>query len=225
MRTQAMSFPFDVRVTHIDGYPLSAPYTTRTLAIPPGGRTDVEVALTGVTSTTYTITNDRQAGMAIPAHYTGNDAPAAASGFPAAPAHPVDAALVARAPDFTLDLGEAMGSMMGQAGSMMRWTINGQVYPDTGTFDVARGQAYKVRFTNQGMERIAHPMHIHGAHFQVVAVDSQPTNDDTWYDTSSVPYGGYVDIAITFTQPGEWMVHCHILDHEDGGMMASFTVS
>ncbi len=36
-----------------------------------------------------------------------------------------------------------------------------------------------------------------------------------------MPAGEYVDIAFTMTNPGTWMLHCHILDHEDGGMMTS----
>jgi FtsP/CotA-like multicopper oxidase with cupredoxin domain len=225
-RTQGLTFPFDVRVTHIDGYPLSAPRTTRVVSIPPGGRADVEVALTGQESATYTIINDREAGMRIPVQYIGNAAPAARSPFTPAPSQPVDAALEARTPDITMDLGEAMGGMMGgrgMGGGMMTWTINGQVYPDTGTYPVALGQTYIVRFINQGMERIAHPMHIHGTHFQILSVNGHPTRDDTWYDTYDVPYGGATDIAVSFTEPGMWMVHCLILDHEDGGMMASFT--
>lgn len=41
----------------------------------------------------------------------------------------------------------------------------------------------------------------------------------------TVPPDSYVDVAVTFDQPGTWMVHCHILDHEDAGMMTSITAT
>lgn len=211
--TKTVNFPFDVRVTHKDGYALSAPYTTRSLTIYPGQRIDVEVALTGSDNQTYQITDG---SATIPLNYTGNSASSAKSPFVSAKSTPVSQNLLTKTPDFTLNL----------AGGMGGWTINGQVFPNLPTMKVKVGQTYKVRFVSpDGMMSYDHPMHIHGAHFQVIAVNGQATNDDTWYDTYPMKAGTETDIAVKWDLPGVWVVHCHILNHEDNGMMASFTAS
>jgi FtsP/CotA-like multicopper oxidase with cupredoxin domain len=70
-------------------------------------------------------------------------------------------------------------------------------------------------------EKMDHPIHIHGTEFQIVSLNGKTPERETWKDTVNVPAGEYVDIAFIMTLPGTWMLHCHILDHEDGGMMTS----
>jgi FtsP/CotA-like multicopper oxidase with cupredoxin domain len=68
-----------------------------------------------------------------------------------------------------------------------------------------------------------HPMHIHQVHFLAYAENDQPIADPLWLDTVSVPYGGSVDVIMDFTDPvirGMSVFHCHLLNHEDKGMMA-----
>ena len=68
-----------------------------------------------------------------------------------------------------------------------------------------------------------HPMHIHQAHFLAYAENEKPIVDPLWLDTVSVPYGGSVDVIMDFTNPvirGVSVFHCHLLNHEDKGMMA-----
>jgi FtsP/CotA-like multicopper oxidase with cupredoxin domain len=62
-------------------------------------------------------------------------------------------------------------------------------------------------------------MHLHGGHFQVVSVNGQPPEREMWKDTMEIPPGTYIDVAVMFYHPGDWMLHCHIIDHEDGGML------
>jgi FtsP/CotA-like multicopper oxidase with cupredoxin domain len=64
-----------------------------------------------------------------------------------------------------------------------------------------------------------HPIHVHGTYFQVVSLNGQDPPRETWKDTISVPAGQFVDIAFVMKNPGQWMLHCHIIDHEDGGMV------
>jgi FtsP/CotA-like multicopper oxidase with cupredoxin domain len=104
----------------------------------------------------------------------------------------------------------------------MQWTINGKVFPETDPLKVTVGQVVKVRFLNkdtQGMHPMDHPIHLHGTYFQVVSLNGEPPDRETWKDTINVPAGQYVDVAFKMEEPGVWMLHCHILDHEDGGMM------
>jgi suppressor of ftsI len=68
-----------------------------------------------------------------------------------------------------------------------------------------------------------HPMHIHQVHFLAFAENDQPMADPVWLDTVNVPYGGTVDVVMDFTDPvikGMSVFHCHLLNHEDKGMMA-----
>jgi FtsP/CotA-like multicopper oxidase with cupredoxin domain len=68
-----------------------------------------------------------------------------------------------------------------------------------------------------------HPMHIHQVHFLPYAENDKPIADPLWLDTVNVPYEGSVDVIMDFTDPvirGMSVFHCHLLNHEDKGMMA-----
>ena len=68
-----------------------------------------------------------------------------------------------------------------------------------------------------------HPMHIHQVHFLAYAENDKPIADPVWLDTVNVPYGGSVDVIMDFTDPvirGMSVFHCHLLNHEDKGLMA-----
>jgi suppressor of ftsI len=68
-----------------------------------------------------------------------------------------------------------------------------------------------------------HPMHIHQVHFLVYAENDKPIAAPLWLDTVNVPTGGTIDVIMDFTDPvirGMSVFHCHLLNHEDKGMMA-----
>ncbi len=78
-----------------------------------------------------------------------------------------------------------------------------------------------------------HAFHIHQIHFQVLEVNGQPVNDPAIRDTVDIPYwtgsGPYpsVKVRMDFRDPnivGTFVYHCHILEHEDGGMMGEIQV-
>ena len=101
--------------------------------------------------------------------------------------------------------------------------INGQKFEmNSGpmlTVDVGSLQHWRV--TNSTKE--VHPFHIHQVHFLVCAVDGKPVKDPVWLDSVNVPYGPSVDLVMDFTDPiirGMSLFHCHLLKHEDKGMMA-----
>jgi suppressor of ftsI len=101
--------------------------------------------------------------------------------------------------------------------------INGQKFEmNSGpmlTVDVGSLQHWRV----MNPTREVHPFHIHQVHFLVYAVDKNPVKDPVWLDTVNVPYGGSVDLVMDFTDPiirGMSLFHCHLLNHEDKGMMA-----
>ncbi|TML12047.1 MAG: multicopper oxidase family protein [Actinobacteria bacterium] len=70
-----------------------------------------------------------------------------------------------------------------------------------------------------------HPFHIHGFFFQVVQENGRTPPEVAWKDTVNVPRKSQTTIAwLPDDRPGEWMYHCHILEHHAMGMMAHFSV-
>jgi len=101
--------------------------------------------------------------------------------------------------------------------------INGQKFEMNAgpmlTVDVGSLQRWRV--VNSTKE--VHPFHIHQVHFLPYAVDGNAVKDPAWVDTVNVPHGSSVDLVMDFTDPiirGMSLFHCHLLKHEDKGMMA-----
>lgn len=76
------------------------------------------------------------------------------------------------------------------------------------------------------MGGMSHPFHIHGAQFQILSRDDKvpPENERGFKDTVVINPDEKVRIIIKFTHTGVFMYHCHILEHEDQGMMGQFQV-
>jgi FtsP/CotA-like multicopper oxidase with cupredoxin domain len=95
------------------------------------------------------------------------------------------------------------------------------------TFTV--GDRVKIRLVNEmeGSEHpMHHPFHIHGAgRFLVLSRQGVPEANLVWKDTVLVPAGHTTDILLDVTNPGRWMAHCHIAEHNQSGMMFSFDVA
>ncbi len=70
-----------------------------------------------------------------------------------------------------------------------------------------------------------HPFHLHGFQFQVIDRNGEPMPQTKWEDTVNVPGFESARFIVRFDHyPGKWMFHCHILDHEDQGMMGVLEV-
>jgi FtsP/CotA-like multicopper oxidase with cupredoxin domain len=93
-------------------------------------------------------------------------------------------------------------------------------------YTVKVGDVKKIRIFNEAnsFHPMHHPIHLHGQRFLVLAINDKPNENIGWKDTVLVPKGAKVDILIEFTNPGKWMIHCHIAEHLESGMMAMFTV-
>ena len=101
--------------------------------------------------------------------------------------------------------------------------INGRKFaPDVGPMTSAPVGTYQHwRIVNETAE--LHPFHIHQVHFLAYAENGAPLSHPAWLDTVNVPYRGSVDVILDFTDPvikGMSVFHCHLLNHEDKGMMA-----
>jgi FtsP/CotA-like multicopper oxidase with cupredoxin domain len=105
------------------------------------------------------------------------------------------------------------------------FTINGKSFPSTQTINVKTGQRVRLRFI--GIGQFIHPMHLHGVPFKIVATDGHPVPElaQLTKDTLSIAPGERYDVEFIAGEPGQWMLHCHILHHttndnvEPGGLM------
>ena len=90
------------------------------------------------------------------------------------------------------------------------------------------GDRVKIRLVNQmdSDHPMHHPFHVHGAgRFLVLSRDGEPEANLVWKDTVLLRAGETVDILLDVSNPGLWMAHCHIAEHNQGGMMFSFNVA
>ena len=139
--------------------------------------------------------------------------------------------------DITLD-GGAMGSMQGahfqgqwqNIRSLVHngkaWSINGVAAHGHLTeplITLDRGRSYI--FNIQNKSRWVHPMHLHGHTFRVLQRNGVPTDHQEWQDTVLIDSTESVKIAFVADNPGDWMFHCHILEHQAAGMMGVIRIT
>jgi FtsP/CotA-like multicopper oxidase with cupredoxin domain len=90
------------------------------------------------------------------------------------------------------------------------------------------GDRVKIRLVNEpGSDHpMPHPFHVHGAgRFVIMARDGVTEPNLAWKDTVLLFAGETVDVLLDVTNPGLWMAHCHIAEHNQSGMMFSFEVA
>jgi FtsP/CotA-like multicopper oxidase with cupredoxin domain len=89
-----------------------------------------------------------------------------------------------------------------------------------------QGDVVRLRVGNDRhtLHPMSHPIHIHGQRFLVLAQNGVPSQNLVWKDTFLVPVGGTADLLVEMSNPGRWMLHCHIAEHLETGMHTVFTV-
>jgi FtsP/CotA-like multicopper oxidase with cupredoxin domain len=126
--------------------------------------------------------------------------------------------------------GETFASMPATGMDANFFTINGRAFPSTQEIRVKQGQRVRLRLIGTG--QLGHPMHIHGPAFKIVSTDGHPVPEAAQLtkDTVWVGPGERYDIEWTASEPGMWMLHCHIPHHttndhqEPGGLMLVLNV-
>ena len=138
---------------------------------------------------------------------------------------------ITRTREFVLAMEDGGGSGHGKHGGQaaMDMTING-VAMDMNVINeqVKRGvwERWRIR-SNQG----AHPFHVHGCSFLIEQMEGAvaPPDQRGWKDMVVLDDDDWSEIVVRFDHPATeqypYMYHCHILEHEDRGMMGQFTVS
>ncbi|MFQ5888626.1 MAG: multicopper oxidase family protein [Gemmatimonadota bacterium] len=89
-----------------------------------------------------------------------------------------------------------------------------------------QGDVVKIRIhnANRAFHPMQHPMHFHGQRLLVLERDGVRSRNLAWKDTVVIPVGSTVDVLVDASNPGTWIMHCHIAEHLEAGMHATFTV-
>lgn len=120
------------------------------------------------------------------------------------------------------------GGMGGTTHGQAVWSINGTAMTGDGhagmqpLVTLARGRSHFVTLRN----RTAwwHPMHLHGFSFRILSRNGVAVPNNQWADTVLMAPDDSVDIAFVADNPGDWMLHCHITDHQTAGLMTVLRV-
>jgi FtsP/CotA-like multicopper oxidase with cupredoxin domain len=122
-------------------------------------------------------------------------------------------------------MGEGTGGMGGMQGmGRAVWAINGISMTGDGHGDMAplatlrTGRSYVLRMRND--TAWWHPMHLHGHSFRVLRRNGAAVPNSIWSDTVLMAPKDVVDVAFVADNPGDWMLHCHVTDHQTAGLMA-----
>jgi FtsP/CotA-like multicopper oxidase with cupredoxin domain len=146
------------------------------------------------------------------------------------PANPLSEPDVARAERHRVVFtGGMMGNMRGLRRGMA-WAVNGEANScgdGSSAFEplfvMRRGRSYVLELVNDTAWH--HPIHLHGHAFRVITRDGRPTRHREWLDTVMLDPRERAEIALVADNPGDWMFHCHVLEHQAGGMMACIRVT
>ena len=122
-------------------------------------------------------------------------------------------------------MGGKMMSMRDLAEAGRLWALNGAVpgdmYNTPPLFSFAKGETQIIELENRTAWR--HPIHLHGHSFRVLAGESVETAD--LRDTVLLQPEDTARIAFVADNPGKWMLHCHVLEHQASGMMGVVEVA
>jgi suppressor of ftsI len=206
-----------------DGQPVWDVWSADELLLPPGKRFDVLIEA-GVTGTYALRTLAFDPGGEQPVATPGVLAVADVSGTPTAPL-PVPTSVGSRADDLSRQPVSAVRAFtLTEDGELGTFSIDRFVFSHHHVF--ARPDLNTIeQWTISNATDEDHPLHVHTHYFQVVAVDGVPYDAHGRQDIVVVPAGGSVVIREQFRYfRGPVLFHCHVLSHEDGGMMGLIRV-
>ncbi|GHD59682.1 hypothetical protein GCM10017083_44480 [Thalassobaculum fulvum] len=234
-------------VVALDGQPVDphVPADGR-VVLGPAMRVDVILDMTGAPGARFRVVDDfypraayRLLDLAYAAEVLRDRPPEAEVRLPANPIPEPDLASAQRHV-VTFGGGGMMGGMMGgmngrgMMGRMMGpgmhgggiWTINGRA--ETGhtpapMLTLARDRTHVLALAND--TGFYHPIHLHGHSFRVISRNGVPTRRREWQDTVLLAPRERAEIAFVADNPGDWMFHCHILEHQEAGMTGVIRVA
>jgi FtsP/CotA-like multicopper oxidase with cupredoxin domain len=204
----------------------------------PSMRADILLDATGEPGSSHAVADDfypRRAYRLLDLRYAAERQRGGRAGapLPQLAANPLAEPNLAAASRHRVEFGGGMmGNMPGMgmmgSGHRMAWTVNGKPMPENAhahepILQLVLGRSYLLELVNDTQWH--HPIHLHGHVFRVVSRDGKPTRHREWLDTVLLPPRTRAEIAFVADNPGGWMLHCHILEHQASGMMAVVRVA
>ncbi len=125
------------------------------------------------------------------------------------------------------EMGGMPGGMAGHGRAI--WAINGTSMTGDGHAEMPplvtlkQGRSHFITMRNE--TAWWHPMHLHGFSFRVLNRNGAPVPHNQWADTVLLAPKDTVDIAFVADNPGDWMLHCHVTDHQTAGLMTVLRVA
>jgi len=202
-----------------DGHTMAAPWTRDEIVLSPGER--AEVLIQGGAAGSYAFrtlpiaTGFTTQAEAVLATLVSTGAPMTPQPLPDTllPLEDLSTAQVDRRRQITFQIKPPIGGFVGG------FQISGQNFDATREDHVVRLNTVE-EWTVRNSSTVWHPFHIHINHYQVVGYNGQSVPVRYWEDTTPVPPFGDITFRTRFVDfPGRWVFHCHILVHEDNGMM------
>ncbi|MCK6570464.1 multicopper oxidase family protein [Myxococcota bacterium] len=212
----------EFRVIATDGGPLPEPYTPDFLEISPGQRFELEVRAdgTGPVALDSLVDTVNAAGDVVTEPFPLFEG-VPGEGEAAAPADwrfvpPTRAP--ARRPErqVVLEL-DGVNTAHG-----LEWLINGEAHAHAPLFTFRKGEV--VEMTLRNLAGPEHPFHLHGQFFEIYPDSDHWRAQPGLKDVVLLPGQATVRLRAYMDNPGDWMMHCHILEHAELGMMATFRV-
>jgi FtsP/CotA-like multicopper oxidase with cupredoxin domain len=126
---------------------------------------------------------------------------------------------------------DAAGGPLGALCTSSRtfWGINERGWPERGHSRLPpplalleRDRSYVFRLKNRS--EFSHPIHIHGHTFKLLRASKQ-RHPAHYTDTVLLLPGEEADVAFVADNPGDWMLHCHVIEHQETGMMGYLRVA
>ncbi|MBN9151148.1 MAG: multicopper oxidase family protein [Cryobacterium sp.] len=222
----------ELQLLGIDSGRFAEPRDVTEVVLAPGNRADLLVTTVTGTATLQTLPVDRGSAMGMMGGTRGSSTSAnlatlVVAGTPATalagvPIQPRPRDLRASAVDGSRELVFAMGMGgmgMGGGGSMMSFTVDGKEFDPTRIDTVVEGGSVE-EWTLTNTSPMDHPIHLHVWPMQIVEQNGSAVQEILWQDVVNVPANSRVRVRIPFDDfTGTTVYHCHILDHEDLGMM------
>lgn len=212
----------------LDGHPV-APRTGERVVLGPGMRADLLLDCSQAPGGRHRVVDDfyaRRAYRLLDLAYS--DEPPVRQSFAqpqALPANPVAEPDVAAATRHVIRFeGGMMGRLpMAREHRGMAWTVNGKPVAEHAhhhepLLTLRRGRSYVIELVNDTAWH--HPIHLHGHAFRVLSQPGRPLMDSVL-----LPPDSRAEIALVADNPGDWMLHCHVLEHQASGMMGMVRVN
>jgi len=217
----------DARIIAVDGLYLARPIPLGRFELAPGNRLDLDITLpAGPASRSLPVIDrfyeERTNHLADIIIDGATDRPVPAFASPAHARVPAWSAglSIPVTKEFRLDA--RRGGSYG-----IEWTINneafaGHAHHGPPMLTLERGGWVRLRFVNASFR--LHPIHLHGMFFRLLARNGTPVDEPFFRDTVLMHSKETIDIGLVPLDAGRWMMHCHILEHAEAGMMTLFEV-